>query len=114
MCRLLGVAAFLFVFAYLAVPAAAEPFNTNSNVATEPPTVLAALPPAPPVERNRGAESTAIDRLLRRETAPLSAPIRLAGRCGSSNVYCSNATPYCCGTGPANYYCAKDVNGCTR
>ncbi len=45
---------------------------------------------------------------------PAEKPILLAGRCGSSNMVCSNPTPYCCGTGPANYYCAKDVNGCTR
>lgn len=45
---------------------------------------------------------------------PLSTPrVRVAARCGSSAYYCNNPTPYCCGT-PGNYYCAKDVNGCTK
>ncbi|MGI9382765.1 MAG: hypothetical protein ACR2PO_06390 [Methyloligellaceae bacterium] len=39
--------------------------------------------------------------------------IRIAGRCGSSKYYCNPPTPYCCGTS-GNYYCAVNVNGCTR
>jgi len=40
--------------------------------------------------------------------------MQVAGRCGSSNTYCNSpGFTYCCGT-PGNYYCAKDVNGCTR
>lgn len=29
----------------------------------------------------------------------------------ASGKYCSDETPYCCGT-PGNYYCAIDVNHC--
>jgi len=29
----------------------------------------------------------------------------------NSGDYCSDETPYCCGT-PGNYYCATDVNHC--
>ncbi|MEX3008665.1 hypothetical protein [Hoeflea sp. TYP-13] len=41
--------------------------------------------------------------------------VLVAGRCGSSNYYCNEAGfTYCCGTSSAGYYCAADVNGCTR
>ncbi len=39
--------------------------------------------------------------------------LRMAARCGSSKYYCNHPTPYCCGV-PGNYYCARNVNGCTR
>ena len=46
---------------------------------------------------------------------PAAKRIQFAAQCGSSKVYCDKpGATYCCGTGPSNYYCAKDVNGCTR
>jgi hypothetical protein len=42
-------------------------------------------------------------------------PIQLAGRCGSSNKYCdSPGFTYCCGNSTDGFYCAADVNGCTK
>lgn len=51
--------------------------------------------------------------LRARKPAAMTPRLRFAARCGSSKYYCNNPTPYCCGT-PGNYYCARDVNGCTR
>lgn len=46
------------------------------------------------------------------ETDPL---IQLAGRCGSSNKYCNSpGFTYCCGNSSDGFYCAADVNGCTK
>lgn len=41
--------------------------------------------------------------------------ILLAARCGSSNYYCNETgATYCCGNSTDGFYCAKDVNGCTK
>lgn len=32
----------------------------------------------------------------------------------NSGSYCQTPTAYCCGNEDTGYYCAKDVNGCTR
>lgn len=41
--------------------------------------------------------------------------IQIAGQCGSSIYYCNNTgASYCCGSSSDGFYCAKDVNGCTR
>ena len=51
---------------------------------------------------------------LPRYDVPPARRIQVAGRCGSSNTHCNSpGATYCCGT-PGNYYCAKNVNGCTR
>jgi hypothetical protein len=42
-------------------------------------------------------------------------PIVVAGRCGSSQYRCdSPGFTYCCGNSTDGFYCAPDVNGCTR
>ena len=38
-------------------------------------------------------------------------PVRGYSSPAASGEYCSDETPYCCGT-PGNYYCATDVNHC--
>lgn len=46
------------------------------------------------------------------DTDPL---IQFAGRCGSSNKYCNSpGFTYCCGNSTDGFYCAADVNGCTK
>jgi len=41
--------------------------------------------------------------------------IQIAGRCGSSNKYCNSpGFTYCCGNSTDGFYCAADVNGCTK
>ncbi|WP_417769402.1 hypothetical protein [Stappia sp.] len=42
-------------------------------------------------------------------------PIVVAGRCGSSQSRCdSPGFTYCCGNSTDGFYCAADVNGCTK
>ena len=42
-------------------------------------------------------------------------PIIVAGRCGSSQYRCdSPGFTYCCGNSTDGFYCAADVNGCTK
>jgi hypothetical protein len=113
--RLLAIAAFLFLLASITSPAAAEPLSSEQYVAPPPsPIVLASLTTDDPVTRGHAGVAGKFDYRIIRQPAPMSTPILLAGRCGSSNFRCDPPTPYCCGTGPSNYYCAKDVNGCTR
>ncbi|HUZ34306.1 MAG TPA: hypothetical protein VMV19_19720 [Xanthobacteraceae bacterium] len=38
--------------------------------------------------------------------------VQLAGRCGATQYYCNNPTPYCCWSQSQGYYCATDVNHC--
>ena len=46
---------------------------------------------------------------------PVPGTIKVAGRCGSSKYYCSSpGFLYCCGNSSSGFYCAADVNGCTR
>jgi hypothetical protein len=46
------------------------------------------------------------------DEAPL---LQIAGRCGSSDYYCdSPGFTYCCGNATDGYYCAANVNGCTK
>ena len=46
---------------------------------------------------------------------PDAAPMQVAGRCGSSQYRCdSPGFLYCCGNSTDGFYCAADVNGCTR
>lgn len=46
------------------------------------------------------------------DKAPLQ---QLAGRCGSSEYYCNEpGFTYCCGNSANGFYCAANVNGCTR
>jgi hypothetical protein len=41
--------------------------------------------------------------------------MQVAGRCGSSEYYCdSPGFLYCCGNSTDGFYCAADVNGCTK
>jgi hypothetical protein len=48
-------------------------------------------------------------------TTPGAAPIQVAGRCGSSQYRCdSPGFLYCCGNSTDGFYCAADVNGCTK
>ena len=48
-------------------------------------------------------------------TAIEAAPIVVAGRCGSSQYSCTSpGFTYCCGNSTDGFYCAADVNGCTK
>ncbi len=43
---------------------------------------------------------------------PAGVEVATGSECpAASGEYCSDETPYCCGT-PGNYYCATDVNHC--
>lgn len=70
----------------------------------------AALPAAPITARQivpdfGGAGDIAIE----------AAPIVVAGRCGSSQYSCTSpGFTYCCGNSTDGFYCAADVNGCTK
>jgi hypothetical protein len=39
--------------------------------------------------------------------------IKVAARCGTTNLYCNPPTPVCCGS-PGKYYCARDASGCNQ
>ena len=39
--------------------------------------------------------------------------IKVATRCGTTNLYCNPPTPVCCGS-PGKYYCARDASGCNQ
>jgi len=46
-------------------------------------------------------------------TPEVQTRIKVAERCGTTNLYCNPPTPVCCGT-PGKYYCARDANGCNQ
>lgn len=103
-----------FALLVSAAPLAAEPIGLSAAA-------IKANPAATPINftpagRTASEQSPVFGQFGRivLPRAPEAKPILVAGRCGSSNKYCSEPTPYCCGTGPANYYCAVNVNGCTR
>ena len=68
--------------------------------------ILASLSPAEPAESSRNMSV--------RDDSGQSEEIQIAGQCGSSNEYCEEPSPYCCGNSTDGFYCAKDVNGCNR
>ncbi len=46
---------------------------------------------------------------------PVPGTIKVTDRCGSSNYYCTSpGFLYCCGNSTDGFYCAADVNGCTK
>lgn len=49
-----------------------------------------------------------------RDDSGESEEIQIAAKCGSTKYYCKEPFPYCCGTSPEKFYCAKDVNGCDK
>ncbi|WP_269580692.1 hypothetical protein [Roseibium sp. Sym1] len=100
-----------------ALPAAADPFGAaNQPDLTAAKIVLASLqrdlevPALPNMSpRISGQDIVQGDKT---DAAPL---IQLAGRCGSSNKYCNSpGFTYCCGNSTDGFYCAADVNGCTK
>lgn len=54
--------------------------------------------------------------VLGQDQKPSEEPLmQIAGRCGSSDYYCdSPGFTYCCGNSTDGYYCAANVNGCTK
>lgn len=100
-----------------ALPAAADPVNRNNQTdLTAARIVLASLHRdlAMPVLRNLSPRVSSPDFV----EAPKAEPVPLlqvAGRCGSSNQYCNSpGFTYCCGNSTDGFYCAADVNGCTK
>jgi len=100
-----------------ACPAAADPLLSNGQpdlgVAR---IVLASLnrdlevPVLPNMSQRLSAPDLGLD--TRDDPAPL---MQVAGRCGSSNKYCNSpGFTYCCGNSTDGYYCAANVNGCTK
>ncbi len=98
-------------------PVAADPLAPATHPdLTAAKVVLASLP--------RDLEVPALPNMSPRISSPdfvlgskpeKAAPMQIAGRCGSSDYYCdSPGFLYCCGNSSDGYYCAADVNGCTK
>lgn len=101
----------------LAVPAAADPLTPAERTGlTAAGIVLAGLHrdlavPALPNQSPR-ISSPEIGQAPEADNDQL---IQIAGRCGSSNKYCNSpGFTYCCGNSTDGFYCAANVNGCTK
>ncbi|EAV42110.1 excinuclease ABC subunit B [Stappia aggregata IAM 12614] len=102
---------------YAAGPASADPLDlTHQPDLTVAKVVLASLDrelAVPPMPNMSPRLSGAVDLpVSSTDKGPL---IQVAGRCGSSEYYCdSPGFLYCCGNSSDGFYCAADVNGCTK
>lgn len=85
----------------LGKPSGADLLNLASLTAPERPNANMTVIPDGTINRLLGLEG--------KQTKD----IRFAGRCGSSNYYCTSpGFTYCCGNSTDGFYCAADVNGC--
>lgn len=102
---------------YAAFPASADPLDlTHQPDLTAAKVVLASLDrklAVPPVPNLSPRLSGVVD--LPGSSTDKGPLIQVAGRCGSSEYYCdSPGFLYCCGNSSDGFYCAADVNGCTK
>ncbi|WP_417712402.1 hypothetical protein [Roseibium aggregatum] len=102
---------------YAAGPASADPLDlTHQLDLTAAKVVLASLDrelAVPPMPNMSPRLSGAVD--LPGSSTDKGPLIQVAGRCGSSEYYCdSPGFLYCCGNSTDGFYCAADVNGCTK
>jgi len=100
-----------------AVPAAADPVDPAGRAdLSAVRIVLASLHKDLEVPRLPNLSPRISSPEFVQETEPVGDPlIQLAGRCGSSNKYCNSpGFTYCCGNSSDGYYCAANVNGCTK
>lgn len=102
---------------YAAGPASADPLDlTHQPDLTAAKVVLASLDrelAVPPMPNMSPRLSGAVD--LPGSSTDKGPLIQVAGRCGSSEYYCdSPGFLYCCGNSTDGFYCAADVNGCTK
>ena len=102
---------------YAAGPASADPLDlTHQPDLTAAKVVLASLDrelAVPPMPNMSPRLSGTVD--LPGSSTDKGPLIQVAGRCGSSEYYCdSPGFLYCCGNSTDGFYCAADVNGCTK
>jgi hypothetical protein len=113
---LLKFSSVVIAFGFVA-PASADPFNLNSDVNMTAFEIIRAnlhtdleVPVLPNMSPRVSTPEFVLDN--GRAPAPL---LQVAGRCGSSNYYCNESGfTYCCGNSSDGFYCAADVNGCTK
>ncbi len=101
----------------LAATAAADPLNLSYQPDLTAARVLSAglhRGLAVPAVPNQSPRISGPDLVLDPPAAPVPLT-QVAGRCGSSNYYCDTPpNTYCCGNSSNGFYCAPNVNGCTK
>ncbi len=113
---LLELTTVLMVFS-LAAPVSADPLAPNTGTdLTAAKIVLASLHRDLAVPQMPNQSPRLISPEIVLDGPKVSEPLlQIAGRCGSSEYYCdSPGFLYCCGNDADGYYCAANVNGCTK
>ncbi|CTQ56108.1 hypothetical protein LP7551_04665 [Roseibium album] len=112
----LNITSVVIAFGFIA-PASADPFNARTGANMTAVEIIQAnlhTDLEVPVLPNMSPRISTPEFVL--DNGPDPAPlIQVAGRCGSSNYYCNESGfTYCCGNSSDGFYCAADVNGCTK